>query len=274
MLVNPAWSDRLPRVVSSRVELRAALIAARREGKSIGLVPTMGALHAGHVSLVEASAARCDFTVVTIFVNPTQFAPNEDFRKYPRTLESDLAALAGHGVDLVFTPPTDEIYRPGHATYVEPSGPALPLEGRCRPGHFRGVATIVLKLFNLVQPDVACFGRKDYQQSLVVRRMVDDFDLPIEICVCPIVREADGLALSSRNVYLDAEARRRALVLSRSLRLADELVEAGQPRREGRCCFRCERCWPPSPTCASSTLCWPIPIRSMPSSGSRARPWP
>jgi pantoate--beta-alanine ligase len=227
MSVNHA-SSRLPRVVSSRDELRAAVRAARHDGKSIGLVPTMGALHAGHVSLVDASAARCGFTVVTIFVNPTQFGPSEDFRKYPRTLDSDLAALAGHGVDLVFAPPTDEVYRPGHAMYVEPEGPALPLEGRCRPGHFRGVATVVLKLFNMVQPDVAFFGRKDYQQSLVVRRLVDDFDLPIEICVCPIVREADGLAMSSRNAYLDSNARRQALVLSSALQLAEELIQAGQ----------------------------------------------
>jgi pantoate--beta-alanine ligase len=228
MHVHAASSDRFPRVVSSRDELRAAVSAARREGKSIGLVPTMGALHTGHLSLVDASVARCGFTVVTIFVNPTQFGPNEDFRKYPRTLDSDMAALAGRSVDLVFAPPTDEIYRPGHAMYVEPAGAALPLEGRCRPGHFRGVATVVLKLFNLVQPDVAFFGRKDYQQAMVVRRLVDDFDLPIEICVCPIVREPDGLAMSSRNAYLDAEARRQALVLSGCLRLAEELVEAGQ----------------------------------------------
>jgi pantoate--beta-alanine ligase len=226
--VNPSSSELSSRVVTSRAELRAAVRTARREGKSIGLVPTMGALHAGHVSLVDASAARCDFTVVTIFVNPTQFGPSEDFSKYPRTLASDLAALAGHGVDLVFAPPTDEVYRPGHATYVEPDGPALPLEGRCRPGHFRGVTTVVLKLLNMVQPDISFFGQKDFQQAMVIRQMADDLDLPIEISVCPIVREPDGLAMSSRNAYLSAEARRQALILSGALRLAKELVAAGE----------------------------------------------
>jgi pantoate--beta-alanine ligase len=223
---NPSVS--LPRIVSSRGELRARVRAARHEGKTIGVVPTMGALHAGHVSLVKASVAQCGFTVVTIFVNPTQFGPKEDFRKYPRTLDRDLAALSGQRVDLVFAPSTEEIYRPGNAMYVEPGGVALPLEGQFRPGHFRGVATVVLKLFNLVQPDVAFFGRKDFQQSLVVRQLVHDFDLPIEIRICPIVREPDGLAMSSRNAYLSADDRRKSLVISRSLKVARDLVAAGQ----------------------------------------------
>ncbi len=188
----------------------------------------MEALHAGHLSLVEASRKECDFTVVTIFVNPTQFGPGEDFQKYPRTLDADLLRLAPLGVDLVFAPPVEEVYRPGHATHVEMSGVAEPLEGRCRPGHFRGVATVVLKLLNIVSPDVAYFGQKDYQQSLVIRRLVEDLDLGVRIRVCPIVREPDGLALSSRNAYLDSAARRRALVLVRSLARGCDLFAAGE----------------------------------------------
>jgi len=171
---------------------------------------------------------ECDFTVATIFVNPAQFGPHDDFQRYPRTLDSDLAALASVGVDLVFAPEVLEVYRPEHATYIEMRGPAEPLEGRFRPGHFRGVATVVLKLFNLIQPDRAYFGQKDYQQSLVIRRMVVDLDLPIEIRVCPIVREPDGLAMSSRNAYLTAHEHAQALVLHRSLRRAAEMVAAGE----------------------------------------------
>lgn len=217
-----------PRVVTTRDELRDAVARARRAGKTIGLVPTMGALHAGHLSLVEASCQECDFTLVTIFVNPTQFGPHEDFRRYPRSLEADLEALSAYAVDVVFAPPDGEMYAPGHATFVEVEGVANPLEGTFRPGHFRGVATIVTKLFNLVLPDMAYFGRKDYQQSLVVKQLVRDLDLPITIRVCPIVREADGLALSSRNVYLSAEERRRALTLSQSLARAADLVAGGE----------------------------------------------
>jgi len=217
-------------VVRTRAELYSQLGSLRNAGRSLGLVPTMGALHAGHVSLVDASAAACNATVVTIFVNPTQFAPHEDFAKYPRTLERDLELLAGHGCSLVFAPQPSEIYRPGHATYVEMGGPALPLEGKIRPGHFRGVATVVLKLFELVRPDVAFFGQKDYQQCLVIRRLAADFDLPIDVRVCPIVREPDGLAMSSRNAYLSADERRRALVLSRSLQKAAKLANQGERR--------------------------------------------
>jgi pantoate--beta-alanine ligase len=222
-----AKNDAALEPVTTRAELARRLAAVRARGKSIGLVPTMGALHAGHLSLVEASRRECDFTVVTVFVNPSQFGPNEDFARYPRTLVADLAALASLGVDLVFAPPTEEIYRPGHDTFVEVGRASAPLEGRFRPGHFRGVATVVLKLFNLVQPNAAYFGRKDYQQSLVIRRMVEDLDLPIEVRVCPTVREPDGLALSSRNAYLSADERRRALAISRSLRLAAELARQG-----------------------------------------------
>lgn len=224
----PSTDQQRPRLVTTAAQLRAETRRARKAGRKVGVVPTMGALHAGHLSLVEASVAECDFTVVTIFVNRTQFGPQEDFSKYPRTLEADLTALAPYPVDVVFAPPEEEIYRPGHATYVEVESVTKPLEGVFRPTHFRGVTTIVLKLFNLVTPDVAYFGRKDYQQCLVVRRMVEDLDLPIEIRICPIVREADGLALSSRNVYLSPDQRRDALVLSRALQRAAELVDRGE----------------------------------------------
>jgi pantoate--beta-alanine ligase len=217
-----------PKLVTTVAQLRAELDAVRRAGKRIGLVPTMGALHEGHVSLVHAARAECDFTVVSIFVNPSQFGPNEDFAKYPRTLDGDLALLAGCRTDLVFAPSNDEVYRPGHSTWVEPGAVAEPLEGVCRPGHFRGVATIVLKLLNMVQPDVAYFGQKDFQQALVIRRMAADLDVPTAIRVCAIVREPDGLAMSSRNRYLSPAARQRALVLWRSLQLAGELVAAGE----------------------------------------------
>jgi pantoate--beta-alanine ligase len=216
-----------PRVIRAADELREVLGAARSRGATIGVVPTMGALHEGHLSLVDACRRGCDLTVVTIFVNPTQFGPGEDFTRYPRNLEADVQLLSQHGADLVFAPETDSMYYADHATHVEVSGPALPLEGEFRPGHFRGVATIVLKLFNLVGADRAYFGRKDYQQSLVVRRMAADLNLPVEIVVCPIVREPDGLAMSSRNVYLSANERRRALAISRSLKLARRMVADG-----------------------------------------------
>lgn len=220
----------LPPVATTCARLDEAISAARSAGQSIGFVPTMGALHAGHLSLVDAAREQCDFTVVSVFVNPTQFGPGEDFQKYPRTLEADLEALAPRGADLVFAPAMSEIYTPEHATRVEVAGPALPLEGEFRPGHFSGVATVVLKLFNLVGADWAFFGQKDYQQALVVRRMATDLDLPVRIRVCPIVRDADGLALSSRNVYLDAAARAQALFINRSLRAAHELSAAGERR--------------------------------------------
>jgi len=191
-------------------------------------VATMGALHEGHLSLVRASCAECDCTVVSIFVNPTQFGPHEDFDHYPRTLEADLEALAPSGARLVFAPVEDEVYPARHATTVEVSGPAEPLEGEARPGHFAGVATVVLKLLNMVQPHVAYFGQKDYQQAVVIRRMVEDLNVPVTVRVCPTVREADGLAMSSRNRYLSAAQRRQAVVLWRSLRLAADLVDRGE----------------------------------------------
>jgi pantoate--beta-alanine ligase len=218
-----------PQLVTTLTELRNELGRLRRGGKRIGLVPTMGALHEGHLSLVRASQAECGFTVVTIYVNPSQFGPREDFSRYPRTLQRDLDLLAG-SADLVFAPRDEEVYPPGYATWVEVGSVTEPLEGACRPGHFRGVATIVLKLLNMVGPDAAYFGQKDYQQALVIRRMASELNLPLTIRVCPIVREANGLALSSRNAYLSADQRRQAAVLSESLRLAAELVAQGERR--------------------------------------------
>ncbi len=217
-----------PQLLTDCQEVRDAVCEARRAGRSVGLVPTMGALHEGHLSLVRAAKEECDVVVATIFVNPTQFGPNEDLSEYPRTLESDMEALAVLDVDLVFAPSAEAIYPKGFSTHVEPPLVAQMLEGEFRSGHFRGVATVVLKLFNLVPATIAYFGQKDYQQSLVIRRMIKDLDLPIEIRVCPIVREEDGLALSSRNVYLNATERKRALSLYASLRVARQLVEHGE----------------------------------------------
>jgi pantoate--beta-alanine ligase len=188
----------------------------------------MGALHEGHLSLVRASKAECDVTVVWIYVNPSQFGPHEDLAKYPRTLQADLEKLATCHTEFVLAPNDAEIYRPGHATWVEVGAVTEPLEGRCRPGHFRGVATVVLKMFGMIQPDIAYFGQKDYQQAAVIRRMVADLDVPVDIRVCPIIREHDGLAMSSRNVYLSPDARQRATVLWRSLELAQQRVARGE----------------------------------------------
>ena len=221
-------STNRPRLVTTNQAIRNTVAQARTAGKSVGVVPTMGALHAGHLSLVEASTGECDLTVVTIYVNPTQFAPGEDYQRYPRTLTTDLEALSQYDVEWVFAPADDQLYPAGFSTYVEPPCVAKPLEGRCRPEHFRGVATVVLKLLNLTAADVAYFGQKDYQQSLVIRHMVRDLDLPIRISVCPIVREEDGLAVSSRNAYLNEHERVQALALSRSLNVAAELVAGGE----------------------------------------------
>ena len=215
-------------LVTTGEALRREIAAWKQQERAIGLVPTMGAVHEGHLSLVDASCSRQDVTIVTVYVNPTQFNVGKDLDTYPRDLEADLAMLGQHGAQLVFAPTDSEMYRSGHDTYVEVGSVAQPLEGAVRPGHFRGVATIVLKLFNLVMPDAAYFGQKDYQQTLVVRQLVRDFDLPIEICVCPIVRDEDGLAMSSRNAHLSAEQRRSALSLSRSLTLAAAMVDGGE----------------------------------------------
>ncbi|MHC4405476.1 MAG: pantoate--beta-alanine ligase [Planctomycetota bacterium] len=217
-----------PTLVTTVREVREILDAVRLQGRKIGFVPTMGALHEGHLSLVRASNEECDYTVVSIYVNPSQFGAGEGFGRYPRTLEADLGALAPHGVPLVFTPSSDEVYPQGYATWIEVGSVAEGLEGASRPGHFRGVATVVLKLLNMVGPQVAYLGQKDYQQALVIRRMVEDLNLPVTIRICPIVREPDGLAMSSRNAYLSLNARQQACVLWKSLCLAAELVEEGE----------------------------------------------
>ena len=217
MTLHPKEAARL---VTRGAEIRSAIVEAQRAGKTVGLVPTMGALHAGHLSLVDASIAECDRTVVTIFVNPTQFGPGEDFTRYPRNLDDDINMLRERGCWLVFAPEVEEMYPFGHETIVDVGSIRKPLEGTARPRHFFGVATVVLKLLNLAPADRAYFGQKDYQQTLVVRKLVSDLDVPTQIRICPIVREADGLAMSSRNVYLDDHQRQQALALSQSLELA------------------------------------------------------
>ena len=201
---------------------------AQRNDRSLGLVPTMGALHEGHFSLVRAAQRECSPVVVSIFVNPIQFGPSEDFQKYPRTLDADRAALEKLQVDYVFAPPTEEMYPAGFGTWVNVDGLSDRLEGRARPGHFRGVATVVLKLFEIVQPQFAFFGRKDAQQARIIRQMARDLDLDTAIVVCPIVREKDGLAMSSRNAYLSTTDRRAATVLSRSLERARREITGGE----------------------------------------------
>lgn len=226
--MNEPVSNPLPEVVSDLRSMPDTVRYWQERGETVGLVPTMGALHAGHLSLVERSVRECARTVLTIFVNPTQFGPGEDYQRYPRQLEQDLEKLRGAGVDIVFAPETKSIYPPGFATYVEIDQLGQKWEGASRPGHFRGVATIVLKLFQLAPADVAYFGQKDYQQSVIIRRMVSDLNLPIQIRVLPIVREPDGLAMSSRNAYLTPDQRQRALVLSQSLKLATGFVRDGE----------------------------------------------
>lgn len=224
-----------PQVITDRTALHHVLGAVRAAGQSIGLVPTMGALHEGHLSLVRRSVRECDTTVVTIFVNPTQFGPTEDLARYPRTLNADLHLLSDVRADVAFVPDTAAMYPTGFSTYVDPPGVSGPLEGLCRPGHFRGVATIVLKLLNLVAPTVAYFGEKDYQQARVIEDMVRDLDLPMTIEACPIIREPDGLAMSSRNRYLSQQERARALSLSRALRRTRELFQSGERNGQRLC---------------------------------------
>jgi pantoate--beta-alanine ligase len=208
--------------------MRAACREMRAAGKRLGFVPTMGALHAGHLSLVRAAKARCDAVAVSIFVNPTQFGPKEDLAKYPRTFASDCAALEKEGVDSILAPTAEEMYAAGETTWVTVEGLSEKLDGRSRPGHFRGVTTVVSKLFHIVEPDVAFFGQKDAAQVAIIRRMVRDLNIPTEIVSCPIVREPDGLAMSSRNVYLGAEDRQRALVLNRALREVEGKFRQGE----------------------------------------------
>jgi len=207
--------------------MKEAARQARSESHVIGLVPTMGALHEGHLSLVRLARRECSRVYASLFVNPKQFGPNEDFAKYPRAFESDAEQFAGLGVDALFAPTPEEIYPAGFSTYVNVDGIGDRLEGRSRPGHFRGVATVVLKLFEIAQPDYAYFGRKDAQQVCIIQQMVRDLNLSVQIEVCPIVREPDGLALSSRNAYLNAEERRAAIILNRALQAAREKLAAG-----------------------------------------------
>ena len=221
------------RLVRSVADLRALLRPLRSEGKRIGFVPTMGYLHEGHAALVRQSVSRCDVTVVSIFVNPSQFGPQEDFSSYPRDLDRDQALCMEAGADVLFLPEIAEVYPTGFQTHVEPGRLAKPLCGAFRPGHFRGVTTVVAKLFNMVQPDLAFFGQKDFQQTVVVRRMVRDLNLPVDVVVIPTIRDEDGLAMSSRNSYLSADDRDRALSLSEGLFAAQEAFRLGErrPRR-------------------------------------------
>jgi pantoate--beta-alanine ligase len=208
--------------------LRTFLAAHRAAGRRIGLVPTMGYLHAGHLSLVQAARRECDVVVLSIFVNPKQFGPQEDFATYPRDMEGDLRQAREAGVDAVFTPSVEEMYPPGFFTEVIVHELTAPLCGASRPGHFNGVTTVVAKLFNIVGPDRAYFGQKDYQQITVLRKMATDLCMPLEVITCPTVREPDGLALSSRNAYLKPAERQAALVLSRALHLAEERLAQGE----------------------------------------------
>jgi pantoate--beta-alanine ligase len=220
-------------------DMRAVSRSARHAGKRLGFVPTMGALHEGHLSLVRAAKAKCDVVAVSIFVNPLQFGPTEDLAKYPRTFERDRELLEKEAVDILFAPTLEEMYPAGAVTYVTVEGLSEKLCGKSRPGHFRGVTTVVAKLFHIVEPDMAFFGQKDAAQTTIIRRMVRDLNLPVEIVVCPIVREPDGLAMSSRNAYLSPQERKSALVLHRALtevksrfdqgeRDAAVLIEAGK----------------------------------------------
>jgi pantoate--beta-alanine ligase len=211
------------------VKTLAELSAARKElAEPVGFVPTMGYLHEGHLSLVRASKAECASTIASIFVNPTQFGPKEDLSRYPRDLDRDLALLADEGVDLVWVPDETVMYPPGFQTWVEVTEVTQPLEGSFRAGHFRGVATVVAKLFNGVRPQKAYFGQKDAQQAVVIQQMTQDLSYPIEIIICPIVREPDGLAMSSRNVYLDPDQRQAALVLNQALQAAEKAYLEGE----------------------------------------------
>lgn len=216
------------RIVRTISELRVVLKVLREGGHRVGFVPTMGYLHEGHAALIKQSTARCNTTVVSVFVNPTQFGPSEDLAQYPRDLERDQNLCLKLGVDVLFLPEANELYPTGFSTFVEPGPLGEVLCGKFRPGHFRGVATVVAKLFSIVQPDLAFFGQKDLQQTAVIRRMVKDLNLPVDIVVVPTVREPDGLALSSRNAYLGAEERQKALALSKGLFAAEQAFQKGE----------------------------------------------
>jgi pantoate--beta-alanine ligase len=207
---------------------RGACRARRRAGQSIGLVPTMGALHPGHLSLVRIAKAQCNFVAVSLFVNPLQFGPKEDLAKYPRSFDRDCELLEKEGVDLLFAPAVKEMYPTQAITYVNVDGMSERLDGQSRPGHFRGVTTVVSKLFHIIEPDIAVFGQKDAAQCAIIKRMVRDLNLPVEIVIGPIVREPDGLAMSSRNAYLDPQQRQQALVLSRTLARIEQVFRKGE----------------------------------------------
>ena len=214
-------------VTGSIEQVRSCVKDVRSQGKSVGFVPTMGALHAGHVSLIKAAKEKCDFVLVSIFGNPTQFGPDEDFDKYPRPIEKDAAICEQAGVDLVFNPTASEMYKAENITWVDVEKLAEHLCGRSRPGHFHGVTTVCAKLFNIAMPDFAFFGQKDAQQAIIIKRMVADLNMDMEVVICPIVREYDGLAMSSRNKYLSAEQRSQALLLHKSLVQGEKLVKEG-----------------------------------------------
>jgi pantoate--beta-alanine ligase len=207
--------------------VRQLVKAARDKGKRIGFVPTMGALHIGHVSLIEAAARQTDFVIVSIFVNPTQFGAGEDFEKYPRPFEEDLKICREHGVDVVFAPTQEQMYPEKNLTWVNVTKLTEPLCGQFRPGHFRGVTTVCMKLFNIIMPDIAFFGQKDAQQVIVIKRMVADLNMPLEIVHCPTVRQNDGLAVSSRNQYLRPQQKKDATLIYKSLQKCREMVESG-----------------------------------------------
>ena len=215
-------------ILTSAAEVTAVSNEARRAGKRVGFVPTMGALHDGHLSLVRTARAQTDVVIVSVFVNPTQFGPNEDFSKYPRNAEKDSAMLAAEKSDYLFLPSVEEMYPAGATTWVNVEGLSEKLDGRSRPGHFRGVTTVVAKLLNIVQPDFAFFGQKDAAQVAIVNKMVRDLNFDVRIVVCPIVRETDGLAMSSRNAYLNPEQRKQALVLYRALMRVQTLADRGE----------------------------------------------
>jgi len=215
-------------ILTSAAEVTAVSKEAHRVGKRVGFVPTMGALHQGHLSLVRTALAQADVVIVSVFVNPTQFGPNEDFSKYPRNPERDTAMLAAEKTDYIFLPSTEEMYPAGAESWVTVEGLSEKLDGRSRPGHFRGVTTVVAKLFNIVHPDLAFFGQKDAAQVAIISKMVRDLNFDVHIVVCPIVREPDGLAMSSRNAYLTPEQRKQALVLHRSLMRVQHLVDRGE----------------------------------------------
>src|SRR5437763_16336330 len=216
------------RTISSAAEMTAVSREIHRAGKRLGFVPTMGAFNHGHLSLVRSARSQADVVVVSIFVNPAQFGPTEDFSKYPRTFEKDSALLEAEKVDYIFSPSVEEIYPAGAASWVTVEGLSEQLDGRSRPGHFRGVTTVVSKLFNIIQPDLAFFGQKDAAQAAIIRKMARDLSFDVRIIVCPIVREQDGLAMSSRNAYLDPDQRRQATVLYRALMRVQTMADHGE----------------------------------------------